>query len=128
VSKFLTTTGFREQYQRRLLDAHQALADLLRVLEPELALSVLDRAISMEPWNQRLHETLIGIHLELGQRHAAERRYHDFADFLAQLGTSPDERLDALMTAPAGGGTRADLLVRTSRLTDCRVGSGLTRP
>jgi len=55
----------------------------------------------MEPWNQRLYETLIGIHLDLGQRHAAERRYRDFADFLIQLGTKPDARLDAMMVAPA---------------------------
>jgi DNA-binding SARP family transcriptional activator len=90
---------FREHYRRRLLDAHQVLADLLRVPEPELALDVLDRAIRMEPWNQRLHETLIGIHLDLGQRYAAEHRFRELSGLLASLGAQPSTTIARMISA-----------------------------
>lgn len=80
---------FREQYWTRIINTHQSLAELVRTSDPERALDVLDRAIRMEPWNQRLYESLISLHLGLGQRHAAERRYRDLVELLAHLGTTP---------------------------------------
>ncbi|WP_194906257.1 BTAD domain-containing putative transcriptional regulator [Catenulispora rubra] len=89
---------FREQYWTRIIDTHQSLAELVRTSDPERALDVLDRAIRMEPWNQGLYESLISLHLDLGQRHAAERRYRDLVDLLEQLGTTPSAQLAAMMT------------------------------
>src|SRR5205823_2860681 len=88
---------FRDEYRRRLIDTHASLAELLRAPDPEQALDVLDRAVRIEPWNERLYEVLIGIHLDLGQRHSAERRFGELSDLLASLGTSPGSQVVRMM-------------------------------
>jgi DNA-binding SARP family transcriptional activator len=87
----------RDEYSRRMIDAYQDLGELLRESDPERALDALDQAIRMEPWNQRLYETLIEVHLDLGQRHAAERRFRELSGLLASLGTQPSAAVIGLV-------------------------------
>jgi DNA-binding SARP family transcriptional activator len=87
----------REEYWRRLIDTHQGPGELLRESDPERALDVLDRAVKMEPWNQRLHESPIAIQLDLGQRHAAERCFRELSELLTALGTQPSAAVAGLL-------------------------------
>ena len=80
-----------------MIDAYQDLGELLRESDPERALDTLDQAIRMEPWNQRLYETLIEVHLDLGQRHVAARRFRELSGMLAALGTQPSAALTGLI-------------------------------
>jgi len=82
-----------------MIDAYQDLGELLRESDPERALDTLDQAIRMEPWNQRLYETLIEVHLDLGQRHAAERRFRELSGMLAALGTQPSAAVTGLVNS-----------------------------
>jgi len=90
---------FRDEYWRRMIDAYQDLGELLRDSDPERALDTLDQAIRLEPWNQRLYETLIEVHLDLGQRHAAERRIRELSGMLAALGTQPSAAVTGLVNS-----------------------------
>lgn len=90
---------FRDEYSRRVIDAYQDLGDLLRESDPERALDTFDQAIRMEPWNQRLYEALIEVHLDLGQRHAAERRFRELSGMLAALGTQPSAVVLSMINA-----------------------------
>lgn len=81
---------------RRVIDAFRTSANC-SAHRIRNALDTLDQAIRMEPWNQRLYETLIEVHLDLGQRHAAERRFRELSGMLAALGTQPSAALTGLV-------------------------------
>ncbi|NUR93787.1 MAG: hypothetical protein HOV67_00870 [Kribbellaceae bacterium] len=89
--------GHRETHLRRLVDAHADAAALLRDTDPDHAIAVLEKACELEPWNNRLTEQVIKIHVEHGQHHAAARRYAALNEHLALLGMKPSTDIINLM-------------------------------
>lgn len=92
---------YRDEFRRRVIEAHHTLADHLSARQPDDALEVLDHAIDIDPWNQELYEAGIRIHLRLGHQHAAKRKLRDLSETLAHLGMQPEKAIVQLVAATA---------------------------
>jgi len=92
----------RDDYFRRAINAHHALADLLSERQPDQAIDVLHRAISLDPFNQALYEASIRVHVRHGQHAAATRVFRDLTEVLAHMGLKPDSAIAALVNAAVG--------------------------
>ena len=89
----------RDDYFRRAINAHHTLADLLSENQPDHAIDVLHRAISLDPFNQSLYEASIRVHIAHGQHAAAKRMLRDLTDVLAHMGLKPDHTVASLVAA-----------------------------
>jgi len=82
----------RERFRNLFVEASARLAYLLSTVERhDEALSVLDRAIRIDPVSEDLIRRAMAIEAELGRRAAALTRYRKFEAILdEQLGVEPD--------------------------------------
>jgi len=91
--------GVRERFRNLFVEASARLAYLLSTLERhDEALSVLDRAIRVDPMSEDLIRRAMAIEAALGRRAAALTRYRRFETALdEQLGVEPDAETRALL-------------------------------
>jgi predicted ATPase/DNA-binding SARP family transcriptional activator len=88
----------------------------------DLAIDVLHRSLAKDPYNERVHASVIRIHLESGQPASAMEHYRTVERRLAEeLGVPPDEPLKALAR-------QAQRALRNGQTPQERISSPATAP
>lgn len=87
----------RETLRRDAVDALVQLAQLCENDEPEYALAVLDRAITVDRYQETLYQRIMTIQAALGRPDAARRTYKLLESRLAYIDAEPDESTAVLL-------------------------------
>jgi DNA-binding SARP family transcriptional activator len=87
----------RETLRRDAADALARLAELYEQDNPERALMVLDRAITVDRYQEELYRRIMTAQAALGRPDAARRTYQLLESRLAELDAEPDEQTAQLL-------------------------------
>lgn len=88
----------REYLRRTATDALAQLARLLQHHHPDQALTVLEQAITHDPYAEPLYRNLMQLQAQLGHPDAAQRTYRFLTTRLADLDTEPEDQTHQLLT------------------------------
>jgi DNA-binding SARP family transcriptional activator len=88
----------RERTRRRIIHAHQQLADLLLPTWPDQAAAVLGHAVTIDPYNEQLYQHAIRAHSAAGNRDGIHRTHRALITALADLDAEPDDTTETLVT------------------------------
>lgn len=93
----------RETLRRDAVDALALIATLSENDEPEHALAVLERAITIDRYQEALYQRIMTIQAALGRKDAARRTYQLLETRLVDLEVEPDESTASLLTQILNG-------------------------
>jgi two-component SAPR family response regulator len=91
-----------EELRRTATDALTRLASLCREAMPDLALTVLERAITLDPYNEELYRNVMQVQIASGHRDAARRTLRLLESRLDDIDAHPSPNT----FVPAGGSSR----------------------
>lgn len=89
--------SWRETLRRDAADTLTHLADLARTDNPDEAIALLERATTIDPYQEALYQRIIQIQASLKRPDAARRTYQLLESRLTEIDTEPDETTTRLL-------------------------------